>query len=51
MLKYYSSMDLCAVMVLQSDTEGAMFNNSQWESWNRGEKKIQYAGEYLVFHL
>lgn len=33
-------MDLCAVMVLQSDTEGVMFKNSQWESWNR-EKKYQ----------
>lgn len=40
-------MDLHAVMVLQSDMEEVMFNDSQWESWNGGGE-IQYVGAYLV---
>lgn len=40
--------------VLPSDTEGVMFNDSQWESWNgakeswNGGWEVQYVGEYLV---
>lgn len=40
MLKYYSFVDLHAVMVLQSDTEGAMLNDSHWESWNRKKSNM-----------